>query len=225
MAVRFFNGFIADTPTVASDAVRISVPNLTQMDRVVYGPLSWTPIIDSSGSIIFPSRGDACLIAVDDDNLGDQWIVSWSGSRSVLSQQPADAAKATVNGGSQAITTGNNAIVNLPSEDFDNNLMHDGAGPNPSRVLAKNASIYAVKAMVRFSAAVGGLVLLEILRNGATPGPAPSSTTNSQYLSFATDVRCVVDDYFEIKITNSSGATVTIANAWLSVIQITGQLG
>jgi hypothetical protein len=81
MAVTFYNGFIADTPATPADQVRVSVPNLTIADRIVYGPLDWEPEVDSSGRALAPTRGDAALIAIDDSAEGSQWIVSWKGTR------------------------------------------------------------------------------------------------------------------------------------------------
>jgi len=132
---------------------------------------------------------------------------------------PQEGAKGTVNSGSQTIATANNAVIALPSEDFDTNALHDTV-TNNSRLTIRKAGIYSIQGMVRFSAVVAGLVLLEILRNNATPGPTPVSTTNSQYLSIGVHVSCAVNDYLELRITNSSGATVTIANAWLSAVKV-----
>jgi hypothetical protein len=81
MAVSFYNGYIADTPATATDQVRVSVPNLTIQDRIVYGPLPWKPQIDENNVAHGPSRGDKALIAIDDANPGEQWIVSWTGTR------------------------------------------------------------------------------------------------------------------------------------------------
>lgn len=77
MAVTFLNGYIADDPATAATQVRVSVPNLTQLDRVVYGPLNFRPKLSAEGGVVFPQRGSKALIAVDDSSDGQAWIVSW----------------------------------------------------------------------------------------------------------------------------------------------------
>jgi hypothetical protein len=80
MAVNFYNGYVADDAATDASEVRVSVPNLTIADRIVYGPLPFRPNIGQDGGIRIPSRGDKCIIAVDDSSSGEQWIVSWVGS-------------------------------------------------------------------------------------------------------------------------------------------------
>lgn len=80
MAVNFYNGYVADDAATDASEVRVSVPNLTIADRIVYGPLPFRPNIGQDGGIRIPSRGDRCIIAVDDSSSGEQWIVSWVGS-------------------------------------------------------------------------------------------------------------------------------------------------
>ena len=76
MTVSLINGEIADTPTLASDQVLVSVPNLNMLGRRTYGPLGFRPQISAEGGVRLPVRGDTALVAVDTE--GPAWLVEWN---------------------------------------------------------------------------------------------------------------------------------------------------
>lgn len=75
MTVTFHNGMIADSPEQVTDQVRVSVPNLTTMDRLTYGPMSFRPQISADGGVRLPQRGDKALVGIDD--AGPPWLLEW----------------------------------------------------------------------------------------------------------------------------------------------------
>ena len=76
MSVILHNGEIADTPVKLTDKIRVSVPNLVQTTRKVFGPLSFDPVVSGQGGTRIPQRGDKAVVGVD-EGTGVQWIVSW----------------------------------------------------------------------------------------------------------------------------------------------------
>lgn len=77
MSLEFASGQISEDAVDISDLLMVSVPNLTQLDRVVHGPMSFRPRIKSNGRIMFPSKGDPAIVATD-TLTGAEWIVEWS---------------------------------------------------------------------------------------------------------------------------------------------------
>lgn len=76
MAVIFVFGQIADTATDGSTLVRVSVPNLNQLDRIVHEPMRWDVHVKPSGLTYFPVKGDSAIVATDTLS-GEEWIASW----------------------------------------------------------------------------------------------------------------------------------------------------
>lgn len=76
MSIELRNGRIADSPAALTDAVTVSVPDLTYLGRIVLGPMSFQPQIGRDGSVRLPQRGDLALVAIDKDG-GVAWLVNW----------------------------------------------------------------------------------------------------------------------------------------------------
>lgn len=77
MTVKMINGVVADSAETVADEIRVSVPNLTQADRQVHGPMAFVPNPGIGGSQDLPQRGDFALIAFDDSTQGKEWVVIW----------------------------------------------------------------------------------------------------------------------------------------------------
>jgi hypothetical protein len=76
MTVNLYNGVIADTPTRLDDKIRVSVPDLKNLTRLVYGPLPFDPVVSGTGGVRLPQAGDRAVIGVDDAS-DVTWIVCW----------------------------------------------------------------------------------------------------------------------------------------------------
>jgi hypothetical protein len=63
-------GTILDDAATLTDLVKVRLPGVDD-GRHAYGPCRWMP-----RDTVFPSSGDACLVAFDDE--GDPWIVCWT---------------------------------------------------------------------------------------------------------------------------------------------------
>jgi hypothetical protein len=77
VTVALYSGVVADSPSDAAEQVRVSVPNLTQMDRKTYGPVAFTPKVSAAGAVRFPQRGDLAVVGIDDSGAGHNWLVTW----------------------------------------------------------------------------------------------------------------------------------------------------
>lgn len=139
MAITFLNGYIADDPATAAVQVRISVPNLTQLDRVVYGPMNFRPKLSAEGGVVFPQRGSAALIAVDDSADGKQWIVSWEEADGVDT-----TVKATGSVGATGIPVGASLEWNAAGDPPGGNFMVEDGRTLNSVTDATLTALYAV---------------------------------------------------------------------------------
>lgn len=75
MTIVMYSGVIADTPSGPTSLIRVSVPNLQAMNRVVYGPMKFRYNTSSTGTPLTPAIGDKAIVAVDSE--GGPWIVCW----------------------------------------------------------------------------------------------------------------------------------------------------
>jgi nitrous oxidase accessory protein NosD len=76
VSLTLFNGVVANTPTTASDKIKVSVPDLTIETRNVYGPLAFVPNPDADAGITLPQAGDRAVISVDEES-GEQYVIFW----------------------------------------------------------------------------------------------------------------------------------------------------
>lgn len=67
-------GEISNDVFSAGEDLFVRIPGIDS-GRSKWGPCRWTPQIDDSGNVVYPSDGDAALIVKDD--IGEYWILMW----------------------------------------------------------------------------------------------------------------------------------------------------
>lgn len=105
----------------------------------------------------------------------------------------------------QTLTHGTEAALAFDSEDYDVSAMHD-TSVNNSRITIPTGGdgIFTLKARVKFTSALGGVVHLRLYKNGSlvtenTAAGADLSSGN-EYHQVSTDLSLVAADYVEFKV-------------------------
>lgn len=135
------------------------------------------------------------------------------------------AVRATIAGGVQSFATTVSGVINLTSEDFDTDAMHDPV-TNSSRITIKTPGIYQIEGYTETNISpTGNAPLVNIFKNGALLGPDPfvlgvGGATGRAKVSGT--VRLAAGDYLELQFVNASNGTLTVTRAWLSAIWMGG---
>jgi hypothetical protein len=69
---QIFEGIFAENAATVDSMLEIIIPSFDLNQR--WGPCPWTPR-PTDGGIDLPSRGDRCLVALDDN--GNPWVIGW----------------------------------------------------------------------------------------------------------------------------------------------------
>ena len=116
----------------------------------------------------------------------------------------------------QSIANATDVILNLNSERWDTDDIHDNV-TNNSRLTCKTAGVYIITANVGFLANSTGIRLFSIRLNGTTDlgwSFVDTNQNSDQIVSVATVYELAVNDYIEIKVHQTSGgALATVASA------------
>lgn len=108
-----------------------------------------------------------------------------------------------------AIANGANAFLAFDAERFDTDGLHDSA-VNPTRLTVKTPGVYTIHASIALVAAAGGPVQVGIMLNGATWLVISNDLSSQQFGDVETVVRLAAGDYVELRVTNQSGAGITV---------------
>lgn len=175
-----------------------------------------------------PAEGD---LVMRTDQSGDP-IYKYVGgiwqSQQMAGAQTVPAVRATLASGSQVVPGGTNAIVALPTEDFDTNTMHDPT-TNNSRITIQTPGVYSVQAFVETSTnPPGGAIAINLFKNGALLGPdpyvlGPQQTTQGRVV-LGSHVRLAAGDYLEIQFGNNANpvTSLSVSRAVLSAVWLGG---
>jgi hypothetical protein len=120
----------------------------------------------------------------------------------------------------QSITTATLTALSFNTERYDTDVMHD-TSTNPSRLIAKTAGKYSIKASVGFAAHATGWRGTWIRINGATYIAGDRDNTiggaDATYMTISGDYNMAVNDYAEIMVEHTAGVSINvIANANVS---------
>lgn len=75
-------GRFTSTATALDDELHVTIAGFDGA-RHKWGPVEWAPRVDTDGDLVYPSKGDRCLVIFDDAEGGDTgdetpWVIAWS---------------------------------------------------------------------------------------------------------------------------------------------------
>lgn len=68
-----YEAFVLDTPTNATQPVRVRIPSFSETQ--LFGPCPWSPVILDATELAFPSEDDRALVLISEEK--NPWIVQW----------------------------------------------------------------------------------------------------------------------------------------------------
>jgi hypothetical protein len=71
-------GIIAEDATTVNEKIEVTIPSFD--DATPWGPCAWTPSVNDAGEVVYPEKGDPCLVALaatDEPGAIGVWIVMW----------------------------------------------------------------------------------------------------------------------------------------------------
>ena len=110
-----------------------------------------------------------------------------------------------------SIPNNENTLLTFNSERWDTDAMHSTT-TNASRLTCKTAGVYTITGHVRWPANTTGNRTLEIVRNGSSiiARVNQDGMTTSLSMAISTQYALVVNDYVELRVTQTSGAALDI---------------
>lgn len=73
------NGYVgtfATSPAAPGEVAEVTITSFgVGSSRPRWTVRSWAPRVDAAGEAVLPSRGDPCLVAIDD--VGEAWVLGW----------------------------------------------------------------------------------------------------------------------------------------------------
>jgi hypothetical protein len=88
MSLTLHNGVVASNPSTLTDRIKVAVPDMDSMSRIIYGPLPFSPLVSGTGGTRLPQVGDKAVVGID-EGTGEQWVIAWRRDDTTLPPYPS----------------------------------------------------------------------------------------------------------------------------------------